>query len=199
MTPRVSTRKDTRLALLEAGINAMFEKGYTNTGISEVLKSVGVPKGSFYHYFDSKEEFALEIINEFDQEYRAGVLSVLSDKTLAPTARLKRYCKLNKEKFFEADCKRGCIIGNLSQEMSGQSERLRDRLREVMNGWRLSFAECIREGQESGEFSKSFDAEDMAEFFICGWQGAVMRAKTTQDLRPLDNFIELMFEGLLKK
>ena len=64
MTPKVATKQkpDTRTALLEAGMNIMIEKGYNNTGIQEVLLAVGVPKGSFYHYFDSKEDFALKII-----------------------------------------------------------------------------------------------------------------------------------------
>ncbi|MBX9686863.1 MAG: TetR/AcrR family transcriptional regulator, partial [Candidatus Obscuribacterales bacterium] len=57
-----SSGRDTRAILLEAGMAVMYEKGYSNTGIQEVLSSVGVPKGSFYHYFDSKEDFALKII-----------------------------------------------------------------------------------------------------------------------------------------
>lgn len=197
MTPKGTTKKETRLALLEAGAELMFLKGYSNTGIAEVLKSVNVPKGSFYYYFDSKEHFAVEIINEFDRMYREEVLTVLKDKSMTPVERLRAYCNESRRKFLDAECKEGCIIGNLSQEMSGQSEALRERLFQVMSAWSNEFALCIEEGQNAGEIPKRFSPGHLAEMFMCGWQGAVMRAKTTKDSRPLDIFLELMFDGLL--
>ncbi len=71
MSTRLATKQDTKTALLQAGMDIMLEKGYSNTGIQEVLSSLGVPKGSFYHYFESKESFAVAIIQHFDQEYSA--------------------------------------------------------------------------------------------------------------------------------
>lgn len=198
MTPRVSTKPETKEALLEAGIEIMFEKGYTNTGISEVLKKVNVPKGSFYYYFDSKEDFALEIINTVDTFYTAQVLSVLKDDSIPASKRLKNYCKAGKEMILESECKKGCIIGNLSQEMSCQSETLRQRLYEVITNWSKLFSECIKEGQDKGEINKDFSSDELAEFFLSGWQGAILRSKTTLDTKPLDTFMELTFDGLLK-
>ena len=199
MSPKTKSKQETKEALLEAGTELMFEKGYTNTGIAEILKKVNVPKGSFYYYFDSKEDFAVEIINHFDCFYRTEVLSVLRDKSQTPLKRLKAYCKRGKETFMDADCKKGCIIGNLSQEMASQSECLRKKLFEVISDWSNEFALCIKEGQEMGEIKEDFQPEELAEMFLSGWQGAVMRGKTTRDTKPLDIFIELTFDGLLKK
>ena len=199
MSPKTKSKQETKIALLEAGTELMFEKGYTNTGISEILKKVNVPKGSFYYYFDSKEDFAVEIINHFDCFYRSEILSVLQDESLTPLRRLKAYCKNGKEMFMSADCKKGCIIGNLSQEMASQSDCLREKLYQVVSAWRDEFAICIKAGQDTGEIKDDFLAEEIAELFMSGWQGAVMRAKTTRDSRPLDIFMELIFDGFLKK
>ena len=199
MTPKTSSKQNTREELLKAGTDIMILKGYNNTGIAEVLKCVGVPKGSFYYYFDSKEDFALEIITDFDRKFQEEALSVLRDQSISPIARLKKYCKSSKEKLREGRCTRGCLIGNLCQEMSSQSEVLRERLYLVMSKWRDVFAACIEEGQSKGEITRDFEAVDLAEVFLSGWEGAVMRAKTTQNLKPVDTFQEVVFDGLLRK
>jgi len=198
MSPKISTRQDTRTALLEAGMDIMVEKGYTNTGIQEVLVSIGVPKGSFYHYFDSKEDFAVQIIQHFDSTYSANLLRTLRNPDAKPLARLKIYCEIGKEKILANECKRGCLIGNLSQEMAGQSEVLRESLSHVMGKWRDLFAACIEEGQKAGEIRSDAPAHDLAEVFLASWEGAVMRAKTTKCCSPIDVFMDVMLERLLR-
>lgn len=199
MNAKVMTKLDTRKALIEAGAEVMIEKGYTNCGIQEVLSQVGVPKGSFYHYFDSKESFALAIIEEFDRDFLAFLLPILGDKSQSPKERLRTFCVAKRECMREASCRKGCLIGNLSQEMSDQSETLRQALSEVMTKRLDIFAECIEEGQRLGELSQSIDSRTLADLFLSSWEGAMMRAKTIKTLEPLDVFISLMFELVLKK
>jgi len=198
MTPRVSTKQDTKTALLETGMDVMIEKGYNNTGIQEVLSRIGVPKGSFYHYFDSKEDFALQIIAHFDQSYTANLLRTLRNQEATPLERLRNHCYASKERLANNDCRRGCLIGNLSQEMADQSETLRQSLSHIMSKWRDLFASCIEEGQSRGEIKSSFSPHAMAELFLSGLEGAIMRAKTTKCVEPLDVFIDLMFNNVLK-
>jgi TetR/AcrR family transcriptional regulator, transcriptional repressor for nem operon len=198
MTPKVSTKQDTKTALLETGMDVMIEKGYTNTGIQEVLSRIGVPKGSFYHYFDSKEDFALQIVAHCDQSYTANLLRTLRDTEATPLKRLRNYCDQSKERLVSNECRRGCLIGNLSQEMADQSETLRKALSTVMGKWRDLFASCIEEGQNRGEINKNFSPHAMAELFLSGWEGAIMRTKTTKCCEPVDVFIDLMFNNVLK-
>src|ERR1700737_838949 len=120
-----STSQVTKQALLEAGARVMLQKGYSNTGIQEVLESTGVPKGSFYHYFDSKEDFGLQVIEHFYQNYAEKLRHYLDDKKYNAVERLKNYCVEGMSIFETNQCKSGCLIGNLSQEMSDQSEALR--------------------------------------------------------------------------
>lgn len=190
-------QRDTRALLLEAGMNVMFEKGYTNTGIQEVLSSVGVPKGSFYHFFQSKEDFALKIIRHVEEGYVQVISGFLSDTSRTPVERLKNYCETKKNDLLNQSCRRGCIIGNLSQEMADQSEILRIDLARVMGRWRDLFAACIDEAQARGEVSKKLPPLTLAEMFLCGWEGAIMRAKTQKNVEPLEAFIEVIFSEVL--
>lgn len=194
-----TTKESTKTQLLDAGIEIMLEKGYNNTGIMEVLHSTGVPKGSFYYYFDSKEDFGLQIINHFDATYQAKLSATLGDTTKTPIERLLSYCESTVGMLEQNACRKGCLIGNLSQEMADQSEVFRHRLREIMLDWRAKFADCIRQGQDAGEVSKEFDADSLAEFFQSGWSGAVMRSKTMKSTEPLHTFSKIFFTSVLKR
>lgn len=198
MGTKAATKQDTKTALLQAGMDIMMEKGYSNTGIQEVLNTLGVPKGSFYHYFDSKESYAVEIIRHFDEEYSACLLRTLRNPKETPLQRLRTYCETGKANLSAQECRKGCLIGNLSQEMSDQSEVLRKELSHVMAKWRDMFAACIDEGQKSGEIKAKWSADAMAELFASGWGGAVMRSKTVKTTEPLDLFIQIMFDDILK-
>lgn len=198
MASKVAGKQEVRIALLEVGMDMMLEKGYTNTGIQEVLSVLSVPKGSFYHYFESKENFAVEIIRHFDQGYSADLVRTLRNPKHTPLERLKAYCEWTKTKLVAQDCRRGCLIGNLSQEMADQSEVLRKELSKVMSKWRSMFAACIEEGQKTGEITSKFSADELAEIFASAWGGAVMRAKTLKTIEPLDVCLKLMFDDFLK-
>jgi TetR/AcrR family transcriptional repressor of nem operon len=189
--------RDTKNLLLEAGMAVMFEKGYTNTGIQEVLSSVGVPKGSFYHYFESKEDFALKIIAHVEHNYANKLGGYLRDTSLTPLNRILKYCTDTKAGLLEQKCRKGCLIGNLSQEMADQSETLRIELARVMGKWRDMYSACIEEGQTSGEICKCANPQILAEVFLCGWEGAIMRSKTQKTVEPLEAFIEVMFNKVL--
>jgi len=198
MSTKVAGKQETKTALLQVGMEMMMEKGYTNTGIQEVLNALNVPKGSFYHYFDSKESYGVAIIHHFDQNYAANLLRTLRNPQRTPIERLRDYCEATKAMLAAQDCRKGCLIGNLSQEMSDQSEVLRKELSKVMNKWRDMFAACIEEGQRAGEIKSGPSAHDLAELFSAAWGGAVMRAKTVKNTESLDVFIDLMFEYVLK-
>ena len=176
----------------------MLEKGYSNTGIQEVLSSLGVPKGSFYHYFESKENFALAVIQHLDHDYTIHILSMLRNAELTPLLRLKSYCEDSRNGFLSQQCRKGCLIGNLTQEMSDQSEVLRKELSTVLSKRLDLFAACFEEGQAIGEITKICSPNKLAQIFNCGWSGAVMHCKAVKTPEAMDTFIELMFEHLLK-
>jgi TetR/AcrR family transcriptional regulator, transcriptional repressor for nem operon len=197
-TAKEPGKQSTKEILLELGIQIMLEKGYNNTGIQEVLEKAGVPKGSFYYYFESKEDFGLQIIDHFDQNVSERLRICMEDPERTPLERLKKYCEDGKQMLEAQYCRRGCLIGNLSQEMADQSDSFRAKLEEVLTKWRNRFAHCIQEGQKQGEIPARFDHVQLAELFLSGWEGAIMRAKTTKNAQSLQIFIDIMFNQVLR-
>lgn len=197
MNSQLATKESTKTLLLESGIEIMLEKGYNNTGIMEVLKRTGVPKGSFYHYFESKEDFGLKIIDHFAERHKEKLDKTLGDLSVSPLARLKSFCQFGISMFESEHCRKGCLIGNLSQEMSDQSEVFRKRLLEIQGESHRRFAECIKEGQQKGEISKKYNCDELAELLLSAWSGAFVRAKTAKTVEPLHAVEHMIFEHIL--
>jgi TetR/AcrR family transcriptional repressor of nem operon len=179
--------------LLEAGKALFLERGYNNSGIEAIVQAVGVPKGSFYHYFGSKEAFGLEVLNRFADCVNTDLDSYLNDKTLSPLERLRQLVESRCVRLESQQCKKGCLIGNLSQEMADQSEVFRARLDEIFRGWVDRYAACLQEAQSASEIPDHLDVKEYAEFWLNGWQGAVLRAKTIRSTSPLRTFQNVMF------
>lgn len=195
---KVDGKSVTKSALLEMGMNIMLEKGYSNTGIAEILGSLNIPKGSFYHYFESKENYAVELIRSYDERQTADLIRLLRDTSMTPLKRLRAYCEETKAWLTARECRKGCLVGNLSQEMADQSEVLRQELALVLSRWQDMFVACIDEGQAAGEITKAFPAELLAELFQAGWTGAMLRAKTVKSTDSLDAFMTVFVDAMLK-
>lgn len=190
------SRESTRDVLLEAGRAVLLERGYNHAGIESILHAAGVPKGSFYHYFNSKQDFGIQVLNRFAADISAELERHLGNAGLSPLERLRSYGESVCERLESRQCRSGCLVGNLSQEMADQSEAFRSRLEEIFNVWRDRLAVCLAEAQACGDLTSEVDAASLAELWICGWQGALMRAKTSRNTAPLKTFLRLMFAGL---
>lgn len=197
MAVKAAIKEDTRLALIRAGRRIIVEKGYNHAGIQEILLAVGVPKGSFYHFFSSKEEFGLAIIDYDSQLHDRIVEQYLGDTRLTPLNRIKRYFTFKLEEFETLQYREGCLFGNLSQEMADQNDRFRLRLQEAVERWRDQFADCIQAAQEAGEISTQHSAKELAEFCLNSWEGALLQMKVTKSDAPLKNYIQFMFGQIL--
>ncbi len=187
-------RGDTKNRLLEAGRNIFLEKGYNHAGIEAILQVAGVPKGSFYNYFESKEDFGLKVIDQFAKCYDEELERFLGDTSLSPLGRLKGYFESLIERLDSIKCRNGCLVGNLSQELADQSEVFRARLEEIFENWVNRYTDCLGEAQKAGEISPHLDVRDLAEFFLNSWQGAVLRAKTARSSAPLRTFLAMAFK-----
>ncbi|MFO0910788.1 MAG: TetR family transcriptional regulator C-terminal domain-containing protein [Isosphaeraceae bacterium] len=187
----------TRETLLEAGWKLFLERGFNHAGLDSILQAANVPRGSFYHFFGSKEEFGLAVLNRFVETIDDELEEHLGDESLRPLERLRRHGEALYRRVESRQCRNGCLVGNLSQELADQSEAFRLRLDEVFRGWIGRYEACLREAQADGELSNEVDPADLAEFWVCGWQGAILRAKTTRSLSPVRTFLNLMFGYVL--
>lgn len=192
------SKETTKTALLEAGEHVFLERGFSSAGLDGILRQAGVPKGSFYYYFSSKEEFGLQVIDHFASHYNACLEESFGDLSLSPLERVRRHFESGVRRLASGECRNGCLIGRLSQEMADQSEVFRARLEQVFAGWVDRLADCLREAQQAGEISTTIDPQQIAEFWLHSWQGAVLRAKTARSTAPLTNVLDVMFDRVLQ-
>lgn len=182
-------KQDVRLHLIEVGAKAFMAKGYHAVGLKEILAAAQVPKGSFYYYFRSKEDFCIAIIDHYIRLYAERHLAVLFDSTRPSRDRLLAFFAQEKEYFREKQCQHGCLLAKLALEMALLSEPIRAELQRGMNGWIRTVAACLAEGEAAGEFALFRPPVVMAEFLYAAWAGAITRMQATQSLEPLDIFI----------
>lgn len=191
-------KEGTKKALLEAGARLFAEKGYHNTGIQEVLAATGVPKGSFYHHFASKDDFGLQVIEQHAQAYEQRLERHLGAGTVPPLQRLRGLLAEARREFEGCGCRAGCLIGNLGQELADQNELFRARIDDVLSKWVDRYAECFREAQEEGELRRDLDPRELAEFTVSGLEGALLRAKVTKSSEPLRIFEKILLDEVMK-
>ncbi|TMK45942.1 MAG: TetR family transcriptional regulator, partial [Alphaproteobacteria bacterium] len=123
----------------------------------------------------------------------------LDDISLTPRARLKLYLDIITDRLEGDGWRRGCLIGDLSLEASGSSEILRTRLAEIFAEWRTPFAACIAEAQKAREISSEFEPQELAEFLLASWQGAILRMKVERSAAPLERFKKIAFQTVFKE
>jgi TetR/AcrR family transcriptional repressor of nem operon len=192
--------KSTRDNLIETGLKLIHTSGYTATGINQVLETAKIPKGSFYHHFSTKDEFVMEVVKRYAAGEQDRWEKQLGDADVAPIKRLRRYFKdLIATYGRKGGPIAGCLLGNLSLEIAGQSPEIRKLLRQAFDAWQDAIAKAIREAIDAKEISKTVKADDLAALLVNGWEGAQVRAKAEQNDAPLQLFFDNAFEVLLAK
>lgn len=187
---------DTRESLLRAGMQILTETGFMNSGIDPILKSVGVPKGSFYHYFSSKEAFGIAVLERYSRYFENKLDKFLLDDAFTPLERLRNFAQDAENGIIRHDFKRGCLVGNLEQESILLSDIFRQRLQETYLSWQNRVADCLAEGQKQKEVTSEQTAEDMSQIFWIGWEGAVHRARLVKSTQPLSAFLDFFIHTI---
>lgn len=188
--------RETRDTLCRAGVAVLTEKGFSATGIDEILKSVGVPKGSFYNFFESKEAYGLELITLYARYFVRKLNQCLLDESLTPLKRIEAFCEEAERGMKRFDFRRGCLVGNLGQEMGALPESFRVQLTNVLLDWQSRIARCLDEAKAKGEVSSDTDCARWAAYFWIGWEGAVLRAKLERNGEPLRVFADVFLMSL---
>jgi TetR/AcrR family transcriptional repressor of nem operon len=185
-------------AFKAAGLRVMFRQGYHGAGVRDVAAEAGVPHGSFTNHFASKEAFALEVLDDYFAHTQRLVEEALGDSSKSPRERLQRYLEIVTDRLAADGFTRGCLIGDFSLETSQVSEPLRQRLSEIYAEWIRPFAACIAQAQRAGEISDRFSPEDLADFLLSSWEGAILRMKVERTPAPLDRFRRIAFETVFR-
>lgn len=193
----MSKATDKKEHILDCGMEVMFRQGYNGTGVQDIVSAAGVPKGSFYNYFDSKESFAVEGVTRASQSGFESARQVLTAEGVPPLQRVINYFEQGVQCQVDAGFVGGCLVGNLCQEMADASEMLRNRVNSLMCGHVELIRECFREAIEMGDLPQRKNPDDMAEFVFCAWEGALMRMKAAKSRESLDSFMRVLKSAFL--
>ncbi len=185
--------------LLEKGIHILWSKGYNATSVNDIVMAAGVPKGSFYFYFDSKEDFAVRAIDKYFEAQFAPARAILENEELSPKQRLldfyKYRCTILKE---DMDCKMGCLASNIGNEMSEHSEDIRVKILEKETLILAQISNVVEEAQKCGEVDEALTPQDLVAFLEDAGKGAMITMKEMKSSYPVDNFLQMVNRVLFK-
>ncbi|MGD0022765.1 MAG: TetR family transcriptional regulator C-terminal domain-containing protein [Smithellaceae bacterium] len=187
-------RTNTREEIIRKGAKLIHAQGFNATGIQQILQAVGIPKGSFYFYFKSKEDFGLEIIDYFNATISGIFTHYLGDKKIPPLKRLEKLFEYYENAFQKNGAALGCPIGNLSLELADTNERLRVHLGGVIETLIAQIEMCLQEAKRDKSLPASLSAADTACFIFHGFEGAVLHMKVVKSVEPFRAFRKYLSE-----
>ncbi len=188
----MSNKHETKQRLIDAGWAMLLERGYHDLGIQALLDATGVPKGSFYHHFKDKEDFALQVVDEYMEAVHAGLAECLGDQATPPLARVRNFFEATLEAYRQEGYL-GCLLGGLGQELSGVSDVFREKIEGCIAEIGRQVAVCLEEAQTRGDIPARSDTGAMASLLTDCWEGAALRSRLLRSPAPLTNMLDFYF------
>jgi len=190
---------NTRELLIQEGLKSFLVYGYDGVGIGPVLSAVNVPKGSFYHFFRSKEDFAIAVLEAYVARYASFRESLKTDDARPPLSRLRSHFDALEKELVANFPAGGCLYGVLSQTITTLGPILRKRLQESFQIWQESILHVLLQARDGGEFDPTIDAEEAAAFLIDAYEGALIRMKSEGVASTFSRFRKFALEPLLDR
>jgi TetR/AcrR family transcriptional repressor of nem operon len=194
---RIPVSHSTKQRLLDVGLKMLLERGYNDLGIQALLDAARVPKGSFYHHFKSKEDYALQVIDQYMRDVHTGLDACLGDTTRPPLERVRGFFEATTEKYREEGYL-GCLLGGVGQELSGVSEVFRRKIDWCLTVIADRLAPCLEEARAAGELPPEADPRRMAQLLIDCWEGAALRTRLRRDPSPLQAMLDFYFRSAVR-
>lgn len=185
----------TKQRLIESGLRMLLEQGYNSLGIQALLDATHTPKGSFYHHFIDKQDFALQVLDAYMTGVHAGLDACLSDQTQPPLARIRRFFELTQESYRQ-DGYLGCLMGGLGQELSGVSEVFRHKIDWCLSSIAGRMAKCLGEAKERGDIPARCDMQEMADLLVDCWEGAALRSRLRRNPASLTAMLDFYIASI---
>jgi TetR/AcrR family transcriptional repressor of nem operon len=194
--PRPSN-PEVRRRLLESGLTLIGKQGFAGSGVAEITGAAGVPKGSFYQYFDSKQSYAIELLDDYWSAVEEKHTKVLLDDRYVPLDRIARHFHSIGQDHKQQKYALGCLIGNLGVEIAGAGEDAQSKLRQIIKRWATLLSACLKQAQAAGDLDRKADVEELAAALIESWEGAVMRSKIERSGAAFKRFETVVLPRLL--
>jgi TetR/AcrR family transcriptional repressor of nem operon len=185
----------TKQRLIDVGIPMLLEHGYNDLGIQAVLRATGTPKGSFYHHFRDKEDFALQVVDAYMEGFGPVLDACLQDQDCLPLDRVRRFFELMGLKYGEEGYM-GCLLGGLGQELSGVNETFRLKIEGCLATIAERLAACLEEARQRGEIPDGCDARRLANILVDCWEGAALRSRLQRNPAPLSAMVDFYIRSV---
>jgi len=181
----ITKKQINRENLLNQGVTLLMEQGYHGTGLKEILDAVQIPKGSFYNYFGSKENFGAEVIQHYIEPFIQQLTGHLQQSEDDALGALQCYFNEGIVELEKANFKGGCLLGNLMGEIGDTSDLCQKSLQSAVNRYRDLLQSGLAKAQQQGTVRTDKSAEEMADLLVNTWQGALLRMKIEKSSAPL--------------
>ena len=185
----------TKKRLIDAGLRMLLEKGYNGLGIQAVLEATGSPKGSFYHHFTDKEDFALKVVDAYILDVHALLGRCVNDRMLPPLDRVRLFFE-TVERSYRNEGYMGCLMGGLGQELAGVSEVFRQKIEWCFSSIAEQLATSLEEARLTGAISGESDARRLADLLVDCWEGAALRSRLRRDPASLKAMLDFYLRSL---
>jgi TetR/AcrR family transcriptional repressor of nem operon len=182
--------------IVTTSLGLLHSRGFNATSVQDITTAAGVPKGSFYNHFASKEALGLEVLQRYSMEAN-DLAAALRDGSLSPLQRIEQYFRDFIAANAANDFNCGCLLGNFGTELANQVPAIREEMQLAFGKWSAGLAEVIAEGQRDGSIGSAYPAAELADFVVDAWQGAVLRSKTERSSEPLERYARMMLGRIL--
>ncbi len=180
--------EENRQSLIYSALSLLTQKGFGVTGLDEITKNAGLPKGSFYAYYGSKEVFGLAVLESYSNYIHKMLDRYLLNVSRSPLDRIDDFISQACANMIRYDFTRGSLIGNIGQEVNALPSTYRTEMTNVINGWQKKVENCLLDAQQNGDIKPDINCAEKADLFWTGWEGAILKAKIEQLPDPLENF-----------
>jgi TetR/AcrR family transcriptional repressor of nem operon len=177
----------TRERLIDAAIGLFWEKGYANTSISDLLAAAHANSGSFYHFFASKEDLLLAVLDRYAELLYPQVLTPAWEGIDDPIERIFALLERYRMLVVQTDCTYGCPIGRLALEISPEQREVHRKLAQNFDGWTAAVSACLE--RTADRLPPDLDREQLSRFVLAVMEGGVMLSRSYRDVRPFDQSV----------
>lgn len=185
----------TKQRFLDAGLSLLLKHGYHDLGIQALLNDTGIPKGSFYHHFKDKEDFALQVIDRYMEGVHAGLEACLGARDLPPLGRVRHFFNMTQQ-HYESEGYMGCLLGGLGQELSGVNDQFRQKIEACFSAIAERMAGCLEEARQQGDLPPEADPQVLAGLLVDCWEGAALRSRLRRDPASLMAMLDFYFRAV---
>ena len=182
-------RPSVRPQLVEAALEQFHARGFHNCSVDDITKAAGVPKGSFYNHFASKDALAVEALQQYQQR---SVWRTTDDADLPPLIRLRHRYEAMREVLIERGFTRGCLIGNMGTELADLNPDVRAEVQASLDYRSKATTELLRDAQVAGDLAPHHDPDVLGPFLVNAWEGVVTRTKVCKSTKAMDEFFAVL-------